>query len=401
MTKNNIPFFDISRQYQSIKAEIESEIIAFLPTCNYIGGKTVTQFENKMAEQLGVKHVISCGNGTDALVLALKSAGVCEGDEVITTPFSFFATSEAIAYVGAIPVFADIRKSDLNIDPSKIEALITDKTKAIIPVHIFGAPCAMDEINSIAKKHHLFVIEDACQAIGASYKGKEIGSLGDMACFSFYPTKNLGAFGDGGAVSTNNDELACLLRAYKTHGSGQNGAKAFSLIHQQDVSTLLPKTQGDHLYDPCKYYNFVVGGNSRLDAIQALVLSIKLPYLKQWNKRRNEISKRYQEAFSTLPLTVCMQYEENSKSACHQFVVLSNQREALTAYLKEKGIGTGDFYPVPLHKQIAHAHSKIPSHLPVVEEICEQSFCLPVYPELTNQEQEYIIDEVRAFFETK
>ena len=395
----NIPFFDISRQYTSLKTEVEKAIIEFLPTCNYIGGQIVSEFEKEMESYLGVKHVISCGNGTDALVLALRALNIKEGDEVITTPFSFFATSEAIATVGAKPVFVDIKLNDLNIDPALIESAITKKTKAILPVHIFGAPCAMDEINSIAKKHNLAVIEDACQAIGAKYKGKSIGSLGDIGCFSFYPTKNLGAFGDGGMMTTNSDELACVLRALKTHGSGKNGAEAFKALTHQDAMQYLPEIESKEAhYDPCKYYNFIVGGNSRLDAIQALVLRIKLNSLDEWNRRRNELSQRYKQALSECDIAFCMDYEEKSESACHQFVILSEQRDALIEHLGKNGIGTGTFYPVPLHKQIAHAHKDTQPSLPVAEKVCTMSLCLPVYPELQTQEQEYIIEQVKNFF---
>jgi len=225
-----VPFLDLKTQYQGIKAEVEPEILKTLESCSYIGGPYVKRFEDEVASYLQVKHAIGCSSGTAALVLALRACNVKPGDEVITTPFTFFATAEAIASVGAIPVFVDVKQSDYTIDPDKIEKEITEKTKAILPVHIFGEPCDMDPIMEIAHRHGLKVIEDAAQGIGSSYKGRMVGTLGDIACFSFYPTKNLGGCGDGGMVTTNDDDLAIILQAFKEHGAGQNGAKALEML---------------------------------------------------------------------------------------------------------------------------------------------------------------------------
>lgn len=394
-----IPFFDLSKQYQALRDTLLPSLEQLLPSCAYVGGPYVQAFEKQIAEYLGVKHAITCGNGTDALKLALRGAGVRPGDEVITTPFSFFATSEAIAAVGAVPVFVDIRLSDLNMDPEAIEPSITPKTKAILPVHIFGAPCAMEPINAIAQKHGLAVIEDACQAVGSAYGGTKIGGLGDAACFSFYPTKNLGAFGDGGMITTNSDEIATICRALKSHGAGKSGAEAFFLLHQEKVDQYLPQQASDDLlYDPYKYYNFLIGENSRLDAIQALILTHKLPRLDQWNARRKAIALRYLEALGDTPLRFCCQYEAESEPVYHQFAVLCDQRDALTRHLNEQGIGVGAFYPVALHQQFAHAYRQRQPSLPVAEAVCQRSLCLPIYPELTGEEQEYIIAAVHGFF---
>ena len=225
-----VPFLDLKTQYQGIKRDVEPSIMDILENCCYIGGSYVQQFEESAQNYLGVKHAASCSNGTDALVLGLKACNVKPGDEVITTPFTFFATAEAIASIGAIPVFVDVKQEDYTIDPDKIEAAITNKTSAILPVHIFGAPCDMDRIMGIAENYNLKVIEDDAQAIGSEYKGRKAGTLGDVGCFSFYPTKNLGGAGDGGMVTTNSDSLNTIVRAYKEHGAGQEGAEALYLL---------------------------------------------------------------------------------------------------------------------------------------------------------------------------
>ena len=250
----NVPFLDIKTQYIEIRKKIETQVLEVLNSCDYIGGSYVENFEHLMEEYLEVSHVAGCSNGTDALILGLRACNIKPGDEVITTPFSFFATAEAIASIGAVPVFVDIKESDYNIDSSKIESAITSKTKAILPVHIFGAPCDMDAINQIANKHKLKVVEDDAQAIGSEYKGKKVGGLGDVGCFSFYPTKNLGGVGDGGMVTTNSDELYTILLALKVHGSGKNGARALNYLEgiEEEVNTNETETE---LYNPYKYYN--------------------------------------------------------------------------------------------------------------------------------------------------
>lgn len=222
----NIPLVDLKAQYKTLETELDKVTKEILSSAQYIMGKHVTDFEEEFAKYIGVKHAISVGNGTDALVVALMACGIGEGDEVITTPFTFFSTAESISCVGAVPVFADVRKDTYNIDPSKIEEKITPKTKAIMPVHIFGQPAEMDEIKKIAEKHNLLVIEDAAQAAGSVYKGRKSGSLGDVGCFSFFPTKNLGCAGDGGMITTDNDDIAIIVKALRTHGSGENGQRA-------------------------------------------------------------------------------------------------------------------------------------------------------------------------------
>ena len=248
----NIPFFDIKRQYAALKTELEEQVLECMQSCSYIGGSYVSNFERNMARFLGVGHAMGCASGTSALVLALRACGIQDGDEVITTPFSFFATAEAIATLGATPVFVDICPNDYNLDPKKIEAAITNRTKAILPVHIFGTPCAMPEIMDVARKYGLKVIEDCAQAIGAEFCGRKMGTWGDIGCFSFYPTKNLGGCGDGGMVVTNDDDLYTILLALHEHGAGQNGVRAYSLLSgvQQELSSAEQVTD---LYNPYKY----------------------------------------------------------------------------------------------------------------------------------------------------
>ena len=285
----NIPLIDLKAQYESLAEELNKAALGVLSSANYIMGKTVIEFEKEFARFIGVKHAISVGNGTDALVIALKAMGIGEGDEVITTPFTFFATAETISAVGATPVFVDVNKETFNIDVTKIEEKITSKTKAIMPVHIFGQSADMDEINEIAKKHNLLVIEDACQAVGGKYKGRKIGTLGDVACFSFFPTKNLGCAGDGGIIVTDNEEIATIARALRTHGSGENGQKAYNLLNNIEEEIKTAEGANDTVYNPLKYYNYLIGYNSRLDAVQAAILSVKLKEIDNWNakKKRN------------------------------------------------------------------------------------------------------------------
>lgn len=396
-----VPFLDLKLQYQKLKTEIEPEVLKVLESCSYIGGKYVQDFEAELAEYLGVQHAIGCSSGTDALVLALRACDVGPGDEVITTPFTFFATAEAIASVGAIPVFVDVRQNDYTIDSEKIESAITERTKAVLPVHIFGAPCDMDRIMEIAKKHGLKVIEDDAQAIGSEYKGKKVGTLGDVGCFSFYPTKNLGCCGDGGMLTTNCDDTAVILKAFREHGAGQNGAAASKLLYGSEEK-LVTTEKTTELYNPYKYFNYLIGYNSRLDAVQARILSIKLKYLDVYNAKRSHIAEMYLEGLTRQIRRPV--YSEENKTCWHQFAVRSEYKQELCSYLSEQGIGNGTFYPVPLHRQKAFNNNNCKNpgaNLPVAEEISSQSVCLPIYPELTDEQVQYVIDTVNKFYEEK
>lgn len=391
----NIPLIDLKAQYESLADKLNEATLGVLSSANYIMGKTVLDFEKEFADYIGVKYAISVGNGTDALVLALKAMGIGNGDEVITTPFTFFATSEAISAVGATPVFVDVDKETFNIDTAKIEEKITLKTKAIMPVHIFGQSADMDEINEIAKKHNLMVIEDACQAIGGKYKGRKIGSLGDVACFSFFPTKNLGCAGDGGMIVTDNDKIATIARALRTHGSGENGQKAYNLLNNIEEEVQKAEGANDTVYNPLKYYNYLIGFNTRLDAIQAAILDVKIKEIDKWNAKRREIVKLYNEALQNNDLVtpVAKDYNEH---VYHMYILQSENREEVIEKLKEAGIATGVYYPVPLHLQKVYKNLGYKEgDMPVAEYLSHRTFAIPVYPELTEEQVEYIISKLK------
>lgn len=391
----NIPLIDLKAQYKSISEDLDRVTKEVLSSAGYIMGKNVTEFEKEFAEYIGVKHAISVGNGTDALVIALKSLGIGAGDEVITTPFTFFATAETISAVGAVPVFVDVEKDTFNIDPSKIEEKITEKTKAIVPVHIFGQSAKMDEINAIAEKHNLKVIEDACQAIGGKYKGRNIGTLGDVACFSFFPTKNLGCAGDGGIIVTDNDDVATIARALRTHGSGENGQKAYNLLNNINEEIDTVQNADDTVYNPLKYYNYLIGYNTRLDAIQAAILRVKLPYIDEWNAKRREIAKIYDESLKDTDLVTPF-VDENNVPVYHMYILQSEEREAILGKLKENGVATGVYYPVPLHLQKVYKNLGYKEgDMPVAEYLSHRTFAIPVYPELTKEQVDYVIDSIK------
>ncbi len=397
----SVPFLDLKTQFAAIKDEAMPEIEKVFESCAYIGGSYVKNFEGEVEKYLNVPYAIGCSSGTAALILALRACNVKPGDEVITTPFTFFATAESIASIGAIPVFVDVKEEDYTMDESLIEAAITEKTKAIMPVHIFGACCEMDTINAIAKKHNLRVIEDCAQAIGAEYKGKKAGTLGDVGCFSFYPTKNLGGCGDGGMVTTKDDDLAVILTSFREHGAGKNGAEALELLEGQKVE-IKTAEQVTELYDPYKYYNFLIGYNSRLDAVQAAVLSIKLRHLDEYNQARAHVAERYVTGLDQRLIRPA--YNADQKCCWHQFVVRSQYKEELCAFLSENGVGSGSFYPVPLHQQKAfnQKNCKNPNaSLPVAEQISAESVCLPIFPEITEAQIDEVIAAVNKFYKEK
>lgn len=391
----NIPLIDLQAQYNSLAEKLDKAALDVLSSANYIMGKTVIDFEKDFANFIGVKHAISVGNGTDALVISLKAMGIGEGDEIITTPFTFFATAETISAVGATPVFVDVDKETFNIDVTKIEEKITSKTKAIMPVHIFGQAADMDEINEIAKKHNLYVIEDACQAVGGKYKGRKIGTLGDVACFSFFPTKNLGCAGDGGIIVTDNDEIATIIRALRTHGSGENGQKAYNLLNNIEEEVKTVDGANDTVYNPLKYYNYLIGYNSRLDAIQAAILSVKLKEIDSWNSKRREIVELYNKALQNSDL-VTPTAKDCNEHVYHMYILQSENREEVLAKLKEAGIATGVYYPVPLHLQkVYKSLGYKEGDMPVSEYLSHRTFAIPVYPELTKEQVDYIIQNLK------
>lgn len=394
----NVKILDLTRQYELIQEEVEAAVCEQMRTGMYIGGRAVADFEKKFAEYIGVKHAISVNSGTDALIIALKALGIKEGDEVITTPFTFFATAETVAMVGATPVFVDVDEATYNIDPSKIEEKITERTKAILPVHIFGQPANLNKIRDIANKYNLLVIEDACQAVGAALEGKRVGSIGDVGCFSFFPTKNLGGFGDGGMITTNDDNIATVCRAFKEHGMAQNGAKARYILDGVE-DDLAGTVSPDGLYNPYKYYNYLIAYNSRLDAIQARVLDIKLDYLDGFNSKRTEIANFYEKELSSCVGIITPKVKEGMTPVWHQYAFRCDKKDEMGNFLASKGVGSAAFYPVPLHLQKAFAYLGYKEgDLPVAEMITKQTVCLPIFPELKQDELEYVVACVKEFF---
>lgn len=391
----NIPLIDLKAQYNSLSEELNKVTLDVLSSANYIMGTNVVEFEKEFANYIGVKHAISVGNGTDALVLSLKAMKIGPGDEVITTPFTFFATAEAISAVGATPVFVDVDKETFNINTNLIEEKITDKTKAIIPVHIFGQSADMDPINEIAKKHNLLVLEDACQAIGSKYKNRKIGTLGDVACFSFFPTKNLGCAGDGGMIVTDNDEIATIIRALRTHGSGENGQKAYNLLNNIEEEIKTVEGANDTVYNPLKYYNYLIGYNTRLDAIQAAILRVKLREIDKWNAKRRDIVEVYNKELHNLDLVTPSVAKEN-EHVYHMYILQSENREEVLSKLKEKNVATGVYYPVPLHLQKVYKDLGYKEgDMPVAEYLSKRTFAIPVYPELEKEQIDYIINSLK------
>lgn len=379
-----IPLVDLKAQYQQIKDEINQAITDVLESSHFIMGKKVTELENEIARYIGTRHAVSCANGTDALVLSLHACGIGEGDEVITSPFTFFATAEAISRVGAKPVFSDVDQDTFNIDARQLHNVITPRTKAIIPVHMYGQPADMDELRMTADKYGLLIIEDACQAFGASYKGQKAGSMGNAGCFSFFPSKNLGAYGDGGLITTNDNRIASEAASLRVHGSARGRTQGTPVSHIANALS------GDLGFDTSRYYNSRIGYNSRLDELQAAILLVKLKYIDQWNETRREIAHFYNEHLRDTSL-ILPKLPENAQGVFHLYVVQSENRNELLRILKDKGISTGIHYPIPLHLQKAYEGLGYhPGDFPVTERLSECILSIPIYPELTAAQMEYI-----------
>ena len=361
-----IPLLDLTVQYRDLKLEIDAAMQSAAADGHYILGPNVKALENEIATKYGCAHGIGVGNGTDALQLALRALHIGPGDEVITSPFTFIATTEAISIVGAKPVFADIAPDTLNLDPADVAARITPQTKAILPVHIYGHPCEMEPIMELAAQHNLHVIEDCAQAIGARWHGKAVGSWGDVGCFSFFPSKNLGCFGDGGMCLTQNKEVFERIEMLRRHGGR------------------------------VKYYHEEVGLNSRLDELQAAILRVKLPHLDKWTNARRAIAVRYRAAFADVAAIQMVAEREGADAVYHQFTILVDDRDALQAKLKEAGVQTMIYYPVPLHLQTVHADLGYKKgDFPVAEHAAARCLSLPMYPELSIEDQNRVIECVR------
>ena len=382
---------NVQRQHETYAEEYEKAALSVLRSGGYIGGTEVTSFEEEFAAYEGAKYGISCGNGTDALVLALRALGIGAGDEVITVSFTFFATAESIAAVGATPVFVDVCPDTYCMNPELIESAITEKTKAVIPVHFYGQSCDMDKIRSICKKHGLYLVTDCAQSAGTKYKGRRKNTLGDVSCFSFFPTKNLGCDGDGGMVLTDNEDIARACRSLKVHGSGKDGL--WTLKREYAMKN---KTIPDNMpVGETKYYNYLIGYNSRLDAIQAAILRKKLTHLDEFISGRRNNAELYNKAFESTDLTVPFE-SEDSYHSYYIYALNHPNAQKIMEYLKDNGVPTGTYYPVPLHLQGAFAHLGYKEgDLPITEELSKTTFVLPIFPELYDEEREYIIKTVK------
>ncbi|MBA2877230.1 dTDP-4-amino-4,6-dideoxygalactose transaminase [Anoxybacillus kamchatkensis] len=365
-----VPMLDLTEQYQQLRPEILAALEEVMSSAHFILGNNVKKLENDIAAYSNVKHGIGVANGSDALHISLLACGVGPGDEVIVPAFTFFATAGAVARAGATPVFVDIDPRTYNIDPLKIEEAITEKTKAIIPVHLYGQMADMDKIKEIADRHQLYIIEDAAQAIGAKYKGKTVGELGTTACYSFFPTKNLGAYGDGGMIVTNDDEIAEKMRVLRVHGSKP------------------------------KYYHHVLGYNSRLDELQAAILNVKFPHLDDWSKLRIEKANVYTEMLKELEGVVTTPYiEEHNYHIFHQYTIRVQNRNELQKFLSDQGVSTMVYYPKPLHLQPVFEHLGYKEgDLPETEKAAEEVISLPMFPELKLEQQEYVVSKIKEFY---
>lgn len=358
---------DLRRQYQNLKSEFNEAVLKVMESAQFINGPDVKELANEIADYLNVKHAIPCASGTDALQLALMALDIGPEDEVITTPFTFVATAETIALLGAKPVYVDIDEKTYNIDPSRIEAAITEQTRAIIPVHLYGQPADMDSIMEIAENHQVPVIEDAAQAVGARYKGKPVCSIGEIGCISFFPSKNLGAYGDAGMVVTKNDILAEKLKMIANHGSKE------------------------------RYHHEILGVNSRLDTVQAAILRIKLKHLDEWNRKRRDIAEYYNHGLQNTDVITPFA-AEYAEHIYHQYTIQSGKRDDLQKYFQEKGIPNAIHYPIPLHLQTAFKqHQKAEGKFPNSEYIAKRVISLPMHPDLTQEEQDYIINSIQEF----
>ena len=385
MSEIKIPVLDLKPQYESIKAEIQAAINRVLESGQFIMGPDVKLFEQEVAAYLGVKHAIAVNSGTDALVIGLRALGIGEGDEVITTPFSFFATAESISNVGAIPVFADVDLRSYNIDPAAIKAKITPHTKAIMPVHLYGQPAAMGQIMDIARENGLKVIEDCAQSFGARYwgtcsscqglcqentraaiSGKHTGTIGDVGAYSFFPSKNLGAYGDGGLVVTDNDQVAEVARMLRVHGAKK------------------------------KYHNEVFGYNSRLDTLQAAILRVKLPYLDQWNEGRRKVAKTYNELLSEVPGIITPEIADGHVFHQYTIRVTDGKRNQVKEYMASQGIGTMVYYPIPQDKLPVYKYQY--SVNPVSELLAGDVLSLPIWSEIDSETIERVMQTTKQVY---
>ena len=366
-----VPPLDLTRQYSTIETDVSAAVLQVLASGQYINGPVVESFAQEFGDYVGSKECVVCNSGTDALYLALRAFNIGEGDEVITSPFTFIATAEAISAVGAKPVFIDIERETFNFDPSLIEAAITPRTKAIMPVHIFGKPVDMNAVMAVANAHSLPVIEDCAQATGAEWQQKRVGSIGHVGCFSFFPTKNLGGCGDGGALTTDDPEIAASARLIRDHGS------------------------------KVRYHHEAIGINSRLDAVQAAILKIKLQHLEKWNQQRQAVAERYRQLLAPVSGVSAPEAIAGGRTVWNQYSILldgftSEKRDRLRAAMKDQGVSTMVYYPLPLHRQPVYKELGYETGaLPVTDRAAEEVLALPMFPELRADQQEQVVDALK------
>lgn len=367
-TNSPVPYFDLAAQIRSVRSEIDAALARTLDNCSFCLGPDVVQFEKEFAKFCGAQHCLGFNSGTSALHVALLLLNVGPGDEVITTPCTFVATSWAISYVGAKPVYVDIEDSTFNLNPKLIERAITARTKAVMPVHLYGHPFDVDPILEICRKHKLPLVEDAAQAHGAKYKGKTIGTFGDVSCFSFYPGKNLGACGEGGALVTNNAAFAARAKSLREHGSS------------------------------VRYYHDEVGYNYRMEGFQGAVLGVKLKHLEKWTNERRRVARRYAELLAGTPLKLPRE-ADYAETAWHLYVVRHPRRDELKKHLDDHGVGCALHYPLSLHLQKAYAHlGHKPGDFPIAEQAAHECLSLPIYPELTDEQIQRVATVIKEFF---
>ena len=365
---DKVPYLDLPAQIRSVRKELDAAIARTLDNCSFCLGPDVVQFEKDFAKFCGAQHCVAFNSGTSALHVALLLLDIKPGDEIITTPYTFVATSWAISYVGATPVYVDVEDGTMNLDPKLIERAITPKTKAVMPVHLYGQPFDIDPILEICRKHNLPLVEDSAQSHAAKYKGKLVGTFGEMSCFSFYPGKNLGAAGEGGALVTNNAAFAARARSLREHGS------------------------------TVRYYHDEVGFNYRMEGIQGAVLGVKLPHLQKWTNERRRVAHRYHELLKDTPLQLPLE-ADYAESSYHLYVVRHSQRDQLKEYLDANGVGCALHYPLPLHLQKCYASlgHKV-GDFPVAEKAARECLSLPVYPELTDTQIQRVVAVIKEYF---
>lgn len=369
MSKINVPGVDLKANYQSIKSEIDEAVERVITSCAFILGPDVAEFEKEFAEYIGGKHCVGCSNGTDALFLAMDALGIGEGHEVLVQANTYCATVFSISRTGATPVLVDIDPNTLMVDLKKLEAKITPKTKAILPVHLFGLCPNMDKLMEIAKKHKLFVIEDASQAHGCRWNGKTVGTFGDIAGFSLYPGKNLGAYGDAGVIATDSEE------------------------HQEKLKMLR------HMGQKKKYHHDIKGYNHRLDTLQAAILRVRLRHLEKWNEKRRQVAIKYTEGLKGVGDLVTPTYEEGCTPVWHLYVVQTSKRDELLKHLNDNGVGAQIHYPIPIHEMASYPElAGQADELKVSSEKAKKILSIPIYPDITDEQVQYVIDTVKSFF---